>query len=154
MLSRFPCHNVSRNDANHKARKLKREDIMNSIELGSPADVPVNLPSLFDQLEQVAGEKAEGAKNAEASESPVGSSVQGATQPTSAQTESRGHPELEEQPAFQSQGPLTLGQPVFHLAFGYGTIDAIDGEAVTLQLKRDKTVTQAAKVQDLITKNQ
>jgi hypothetical protein len=68
------------------------------------------------------------AQISEASESPVGSCSQEQGQPTAAQSAQLGRLELEQHSTqLQSQAPLTIGQPVFHPAFGYGTVAALDG---------------------------
>ena len=85
-----------------------------------------------------------GAQIVEASESPVSSRSQEQGQLTAEQAAPLGHLELEDRTKMlEAQSPLTLGQPVFHPEFGYGTVAAIDGAVVILRLKRDKAVTHA-----------
>ena len=91
----------------------------------------------------------------EASGSPAGICPQRQDQPTSKLSEPFGHSELELEMALpRNQGPLIVGQPVFHPQVGYGTITAIDGDKVSLQEKKEKAVTHVVKALDLITKSQ
>jgi hypothetical protein len=46
-----------------------------------------------------------------------------------------------------------VGQPAFHMAFGYGTVTAIEGDQITLVCKSEGDVTHKVKAPDLITKN-
>ena len=50
-------------------------------------------------------------------------------------------------------GGLTLGQPIFHEAYGYGEVIAINGADITFQERKNKTVTHTVKASDLFTKD-
>jgi hypothetical protein len=49
---------------------------------------------------------------------------------------------------------LNLDQPVFHEAFGYGTVTAIEGDDIAFSTKRDPTVSHTVKALDLLTRPQ
>jgi hypothetical protein len=91
----------------------------------------------------------------EVSEHPGGSSSRGESQALPGQSEPLGQLGFEDHTkVLQAQGPLAIGQPVFHPFVGYGTIAGVDGDEVTLQGKKDKAVTHVVKALDLITKSQ
>jgi len=53
-----------------------------------------------------------------------------------------------------SAADFTVGQPVFHPAYGYGEVTAVEGDAITFREKRDPAINHSAPALELITKTQ